>query len=177
MKKIFKISLITLGSSILLLILIGMFITGNKDIAQRKVKEAKEQADPEWIAVQEEAKIRESAHKYFGISEGKNSGMRSFQYVDYELTFDYRFYPLGLFKYETELGSSLATDIKLMYKKHPKIKNIIIRVASPFRDTYGKTTWKVLGSFEFSRSLNNRINWNDFNSGDLLKVAENVKGF
>lgn len=177
MKKIFKISLITLGSSILLLILISMFITGNRDIAQRKIREAKEQADPEWIAYKEKAEIRESAHKYFGVSKANNSGLRSFQYVDRECTIDYRFYPVGLFKYETELGSSLATDIKLMYKKHYKIKNFVVRVASPFKDKYGKTTWKAVGSFEFSRGLYNRINWNDFNSGDLLKVAENVKGF
>jgi len=71
----------------------------------------------------------------------------------------------------------LASKIKEVYKKHIEIDNIIIQIASPFKDKYGNITWRQTGSFEFSRGLNNRINWSNFNSQDLLKVTEKVKEF
>jgi len=192
MKKFMKLSLWGIGifvGLIVLVLILGMWAVDcdNKDRAEVEKQRAYD-LTPEGIVDkverqaelerEEKAEIRESAYKYFGTKKASSSGlMGCSELIAGEWTIDYGFYPLGIFKYKTELGSNLTTGIKLMYKKYPKIKNFIIRVASPFKDTYGNTTWKEMGSFEFSRALYNQIDWNGFSDGDLLKVAENVKGF
>jgi len=192
MKKFMKVFLWIIGIFVGLIVLILtlsllMVDCHNKDIAEVERQQAYD-LTPEGIAEKverqaeldkkEKAEIRESAYKYFGTKKASSSGlMGCSELAAGQWTLDYGFYPLGLFKYKTELGSNLAIDIKLMYKNHPKIKNFVIRVSSPFKDTYGKTTWKAVGSFEFSRGLYDRIDWSGFSDGDLLKVAENVNGF
>lgn len=203
MKKGRKVFLIVLGSVfffILLLLLIGICIPESEEMKQEKIMRAERQAEvmeqrkireaenekirtsPEYLAQKkaelEKTEIEKSAKKYFRVPQKDNdSGLTWFLYVDHECTIYYRFYPLGLFKYETELGTRVATNIKLLYKNHSGIHNIIIRISSPFKDDYGNITWKTVGSFGFSRRLYNRIDWSNFNEGELLKVAENVKGF
>ena len=200
MKKGCKIPLITvgaiIGAFILLAILISIFVPEEEQermaqarIERKQARMEKKQAEierkkvmPEEMARQEIAKVEDSIKKIFGVAKNADdSGIvwmvyaKPLHVLDPDCIIRYRFYPLGLFlKYEGELGVKLTPKIKKLYNKHEEIKNIVIRIESPFVDKYGNIAWERVVSFEFSRNLFNRINWRNFSDQDLLKVVENV---
>lgn len=197
MKKGCKIPLITIGILmgifILFAILGEIFISDERSqemaqarIERKRARMEKKQAEiekkkivPEETARQE---IEDSIKEIFGAAKkADESGIVWMAYakpthiLDPDCVIRYRFHPLGLFfEYEDELGFKLAHKIKKLYEKHEEIKNIVIRIESPFIDKYGNVVWERVVSFEFSRGLFNRINWHNFSDQDLLKITENT---
>jgi hypothetical protein len=86
----------------------------------------------------------------------------------------YKYFPLGLFGYEKELGINLAPKIKEFYRKDNRAQNVKYMILGPFDDAYGKRKWDPVVSFEFTRGIFNRINWSNFSETNLLTVASNV---
>jgi hypothetical protein len=128
----------------------------------------------EEMAKKETAKVEDSIKKIFEAKKAGDSGVVSIRYAKPNCTVHYDLFPLGLFKYEDELGMKLMPKIKKLYQKHAEIENVIILIRGPFQDRYGNMTWEPVVSFEFTRDVLNQINWSRFFNKDLLKVAENV---
>lgn len=86
----------------------------------------------------------------------------------------YHFYPLGMFKYEDELGVELSSKIKEIFQKHSDINNLIISVDGLFVDDYGDKEWEEVVSFEFDQTTYNKVNWSNFSEQNLLNISKNV---
>lgn len=170
MKKVFKISLITIGAFILLIIIIGIFAPVENESEQKAEKQ--KITKPKIEKKKETA--QDSIKKIFGAKKADDSGVVSIRYAKPDCTIHYDFFPLGLFKYEEELGVKLMPKIEKLYKKHAEIESASILIRGPFQDKYGNITWEPVVSFEFTRDIFNRINWDRFLEKDLLKVAKNV---
>ena len=124
------------------------------------------------------AEFHDAVIKIFeGYQSGDESGVATVSYDKESSVINYDFFPLGMFKYEDELGVELATKIKRLYEIGGEFNSITFLIHGPFQDAYGKNQWKPILSFEFSKQIYNKINWDNFVSQDLLKVAQNVEWF
>jgi hypothetical protein len=128
--------------------------------------------------VSTETDFKNAVKRIFGQPKGsESSGVVKIIYSESESAVHYNFYPVGLFKYENELGVELASEIRKLYEVGGKFNNITFQVNGLFQDKYGKSQWLRILSFEFTKSIYNRINWDNFLDQDLLKVVQNVKWF
>lgn len=122
--------------------------------------------------------FKSAVRRIFGQPTGsESSGVGRIQYGEDSSVVHYKFYPLGLSKYENELGIELASNIRKLYEVGGKFNSITFFIEGLFRDKYGKTKWLPIVSFEFTKPIYNRINWANFFEGDLLKVAKNITWF
>lgn len=160
---------------ILILIIIGIFAPElekyERELEAKKAKEASPPPSPETVFIKNMEKIFGKPKKI------ENSGVVSIQYGKTDSAMRYNFYPLGPFKHEDELGIHLAPKIKKLYETSEEFDSIVFVVHGPLQDSYGNIAWKPILSFEFDRSVYNRIVWEKFINQDLLKVAKNVEWF
>ena len=125
-----------------------------------------------------ETDFKNAVKRIFGQPTGsESSGVGSIRYGEDNSVIHYMFYPVGFFKYEDELGVELASKIRKLYGVGGKFNNITFLIEGLFQDKYGKSQWLPILSFEFTKPIYNRINWQNFINQDLLKVAKNVTWF
>lgn len=72
------------------------------------------------------------------------------------------------------LSITLMPKIKSLYEKYPPLKNCKFHIIELTQDKYGHQSWKQQYSFEFSRNLYNKIDWNHIDPMTLPNIAENV---
>lgn len=128
--------------------------------------------------VSTETDFKNAVKRIFGQPKGtESSGVAKIIYSESDSAIHYNFYPVGLFKYEDELGVELASKIRRLYEVGGKFNSIVFLIRGLFQDKYGKSQWLPILSLEFTRPIYNRINWDNFIKQDLLKVAKNVTWF
>jgi len=119
--------------------------------------------------------LQASVMQIFGSPKGQDdSGVIKVIPGEKDCAIHYRFFPLGMFGFEKELGSDLAPKIKTFYQKDGRAENLTFLVLGPFDDAYGNRKWNPVVSFEFTREIYNRINWQNFLNSDLLSITDNI---
>lgn len=111
-----------------------------------------------------------------GYSKGNHdNGVIKISYEDNALFVDYRFYPVGISSIRKELGIQLASKIRKLYENESQIDTVIFNVYLPYQDKYGNEFWKPTAGFTMTRSIFDKINWNNFLTSNLLDIAEDVR--
>jgi len=119
--------------------------------------------------------LQSSINQIFGVPKnGEDSGAIKVIPGQNICIIHYRYFPLGLFGFEKELGIELAPKIHEFYKTDNRAQNVKFIILGPFDDVYGKRKWDTVVSFEFTRGIYNRINWSIFSETNLLTVANSV---
>jgi len=122
--------------------------------------------------------FEENVKKIFGVPTNQDdSGVTEVYYEEIDSAIHYHLYPSGLTSFKKEVGIKLASDIKKLYKKDNRAGNITFLILAPFQNKYGNTSWRPVLSFEFTRDLYTKINWDNFLKQDLLNVVRNLEWF
>lgn len=108
-------------------------------------------------------------------NDDKSSGMTQYKIDDFEAVIDYNFFPAGISSFDEELGVKLASKIKTFFEANNYFNKIKIVAHGPFDDGYGNYNWEPLISFEITRDIYEKINWDNFISQNLVKISQNVK--
>ena len=111
-------------------------------------------------------------------NETNTSGAIKVLDTNNQYVINYSYAPLGgADKLNQELGVMLATKIHNIYTSYSNVDKLKFVISVPLSDKYGNTTWTPYRSFEFSRALNNKINWTSdtFDKGTLIDLSENVQ--
>ncbi|NLU09429.1 MAG: hypothetical protein GXW90_00515 [Tepidanaerobacter acetatoxydans] len=106
--------------------------------------------------------------------DDKSSGMTNYQINGSEATIEYNYFPVGISPFDEELGVHLSSKIKDLFEQD-YFDKITIIAKGPFDDGYGNYNWVPLISFEFTREIYDKINWDNFVSQNLVKISQNVK--
>lgn len=83
---------------------------------------------------------------------------------------DYRLYPYDD-QYNRDISLALVDNIKTLFKSH-FFKEIVFNIYLPSTDKYGNISWGYYTSFTITDSLMSKINWDNFNSGNLVGLAQ-----
>lgn len=109
---------------------------------------------------------------------GSNSGVTGYEYKENTLNIAYNLYPIGISEIDDEIGILLAKKFKKLYQKRPNIDSITFYISLPYSNAYGDIQWRLYMSFNIDRNLiTNKINWDNFNSQNFLKVVYNLKKY
>jgi len=135
----------------------------------------KRKADEMRANIPDSEKFENQVKDIFGIPESHDdSGISSIQYGGESSVITYKFYPAGFADFNKELGVELSDKIEKLYEKESLANEIVFKINCPYEDDYGNVKWLPVVTFEFDRNLNNRINWSNFLSTNLLEVVKNI---
>lgn len=105
------------------------------------------------------------------------SGVTSATLKDNKLTVALNFFPVSansVKEAEGEIGILVGSAIKQAFEASKELESVWLSVMLPYNDDYGRTTWKAHCSFRVSRSLYDKINWDNFDKSTLLNLVEDL---
>lgn len=87
---------------------------------------------------------------------------------------DYNFLPIKNDDIKQEIGYLFSSKIAQIYKSDSGVDRMRFVVNLPVVDKLGNLTWTTYLSFDFTRAIDNKINWDNFDGGNLVDAADNV---
>lgn len=128
-------------------------------------------------SIDNEPTLEANIAKHLGgyASDEEDSGVMKVTISDNDLLIDYAYYPVGITAISKEIGIELTSKIKTLYEKEYDVNKAIFNIYLPYDDRYGNITWKPTAGFTFTRSIYEKINWDNFSASDLLNIAEDVR--
>ena len=121
-----------------------------------------------------ETSIEEAVSEVFGKPYPNGTGLASVVVESGVLIIEANLQPTRTTTIEEQVGFLFGSRLKRLYDTVKEVDQVKAKVNLSYSDQYGNITWKPGVSFEFSRAIYQKINWNEFNVYNLLKVAENV---
>jgi hypothetical protein len=73
---------------------------------------------------------------------------------------------------EIAIGNKLSDSVRQLFSSADYFNSITFNIYVPFSDIYGKTTWQMFKTFTITRDTYNKINWDNFNSSNLMNLSE-----
>jgi hypothetical protein len=93
-------------------------------------------------------------------------------------TIDYQYYPVGIIDAKREIGRKLAYKIRNMYDAADYFESVRFRIHLPYEDPNrpdGEPIWAPAFEFTVTRTIFDRIDWDDFNTNELVSMSRNVR--
>jgi len=109
-------------------------------------------------------------------ADDDDSGVVKVDYNDESAVIQYHFYPVGMASIKEEIGVHLAKKIRRLYEADDTFGMVHFQIWLPYEDSMGNITWKPQVRFSVGRQLFAEINWDNFNTMNLLDIAYNVEG-